>query len=143
MNDRLSRNSLTLVGKVNGDELVFLRVRVRRNTLEGLRILSDPYENFWHSQDENVNHKFKKSWQVSVNYQLKGTYNRRSPLVQAADETKAMFQLQRKAFRVHTKIYPVKHVTLNFRDKRGTALFRQRNRAEITVRMSEHKPYPV
>ena len=26
MNDRLSRNSLTLVGKVNGDELVFLRV---------------------------------------------------------------------------------------------------------------------
>ena len=26
MSDRLSRNSLTLVGKVNGDELVFLRV---------------------------------------------------------------------------------------------------------------------
>ena len=36
------------------------RFHVRRNTLERLRILSDPYENSWHSQDENVNHKFKK-----------------------------------------------------------------------------------
>ena len=33
MNDRLSRNSLTLVGKVNGDELVFLRVPVLDGTL--------------------------------------------------------------------------------------------------------------
>ena len=40
------------------------RVCVRRNTLERLRILLDPYENSWLSQDENVNHKFKKSWQV-------------------------------------------------------------------------------
>ena len=40
------------------------RFHVRRNTLERLRILLDPYENSWLSQDENVNHKFKKSWQV-------------------------------------------------------------------------------
>ena len=54
-----------------------------------------------------------------------------------------MFQLSRKAYCVHTKIYPVKYVTLHFRDTRGTALFRYRNRAEITVLMSEQNPYPL
>ena len=51
MNDRLSPNSFTLVGKVDGDEVVFFRVRVRRDPLKSLpnvfghlRILSDPYE---------------------------------------------------------------------------------------------------
>ena len=61
MNDRLSRNSLTLEGKVNRDEVVFLAVPVfvldetLWNVFERLRILSDPYENSWHPQDENVN----------------------------------------------------------------------------------------
>ena len=60
MNDRLSPNSLTLVEKVDGDEIVFFCVRVRTllkrlpNVFGHLRILSDPYEKCQHSQDENV-----------------------------------------------------------------------------------------
>ena len=34
MNDRLSPNSVTLVEKVDGDEILFFRVRVRRNPFE-------------------------------------------------------------------------------------------------------------
>ena len=34
MNERLSPNSLTLVEKVDGDEIVFFCVRVRRNPFE-------------------------------------------------------------------------------------------------------------
>ena len=75
MNDRLSPNSLTLVGKVNRDEVVFLAVPVfvldetLWNVFERLRILSDPYENSWHSQDENVNQKFKRvgRYKLTVN----------------------------------------------------------------------------
>ena len=51
VNDRLSPNSLTLVEKVDGHEVVLFRVCVRRNVLKRLpnvfghlRILSDPYE---------------------------------------------------------------------------------------------------
>ena len=33
----------------------------------------------------------------------------------------------------------MRYVTLHFRDRRGTASLRYRNRAEITVHMSEHK----
>ena len=36
-----------------------------------------------------------------------------------------------------------KYVTLHFRDRRGAASLRYRNRAEITVLMCKHKPYPV
>ena len=54
VNDRLSPNSLILVEKVKGDDVVFLRVYVRRNSSEHLWILSDPYKKSWHSQDENV-----------------------------------------------------------------------------------------
>ena len=50
VNDRLSLNSLILVGKVTGDEVVFLCVPVfvldgsLRDVFGHLRILSDPYE---------------------------------------------------------------------------------------------------
>ena len=37
----------------------------------------------------------------------------------------------------------MRYVTLHFRDRRGTASLRYRNRAEITVHMSEHKPHMV
>ena len=37
----------------------------------------------------------------------------------------------------------MRYVTLDFRDRRGTASLRCRNRAEITILMSEHKPHMV
>ena len=75
MNDQLSPNSIFLVGKVTGNEVAFLRdpVFVLDETLrsifgtssevfEDLRILSEPHEKSWHSQDKNVTpiYKFKK-----------------------------------------------------------------------------------
>lgn len=75
MNDQLSPNSIFLVGKVTGDEVVFLRhsVFVLDGSLRSifltssevfgdLRILSAPHEKSWHSQDKNVTpiYKFKK-----------------------------------------------------------------------------------
>ena len=38
---------------------------------------------------------------------------------------------------------PLRYVTLHFRDRRGAASPRYRNRAKITVLMFEQKPYPV
>ena len=75
VNDQLSPNSIFLVGKVTGDEVVFLRdpMFVLDGTLQSifgtsskvfgdLRILSEPHEKSWHSQDKNVTpiYKFKK-----------------------------------------------------------------------------------
>ena len=36
---------------------------------------------------------------------------------------------------------PLRYMTLHFRDRRGAALLRYRNRAKITVLMCEQKPY--
>ena len=48
---------------------------------------------------------------------------------------------------VHTApkcgIKPIQYVTLHFRDPRGAASLRYRNRAKVTVVMCEQKPYPV
>ena len=77
VNDELSPNSIFLVGKVTGNEVVFLRDPVFVHVLDGtlqsifgtssevfgdLRILSEPHEKSWHSQDKNVTpiYKFKK-----------------------------------------------------------------------------------
>ena len=38
---------------------------------------------------------------------------------------------------------PLRYMTLHFRDRRGAASLRYRNRAKITVVMCEQKPYPV
>ena len=37
----------------------------------------------------------------------------------------------------------MRYVTLHFRDRRGKASLRYRNRAEITILMCEHKPHMV
>ena len=78
VNDQLSPNSIFLVGKVTGDEVVFLRdpMFVLDGTLQSifgtsskvfgdLRILSEPHEKSWHSQDKNVTpiYKFNKTLQ--------------------------------------------------------------------------------
>ena len=74
VNDQLSPNSIFLVGKVTGDEVVFLRdpVFVLDGTLQSifgsLRRSSHtigPHEKSWHSQDKNVTpiYKFNKTLQ--------------------------------------------------------------------------------
>ena len=67
------------------------------------------------------------------------------PLACATDETKANPQHSgcllvppRKAIRYGTNTY--NYVTLHFRDQRGAASLRYRNRAKITVLMCEQKP---
>ena len=75
VNDQLSPNSIFLVGKVTGDEVVFLRdpVFVLDGTLQSifgtssevfgdLRIISEPHQKSWHPQDKNVTpiYRFKK-----------------------------------------------------------------------------------
>ena len=55
---------------------------------------------------------------------------------------KAMFTLYRIAFRADTNEH-LSDMTLHFRDRRGQALLRYRNRAEITVLMCKQKPSPV
>ena len=37
----------------------------------------------------------------------------------------------------------IRHVTLHFRDRRGEALLRYKNRTEITVLVCEQEPYLV
>ena len=37
----------------------------------------------------------------------------------------------------------IRYVTLHFRDRRGEALLRYKNRTEIAVLMCEREPYPV
>ena len=69
VNDELAPNSIFLVGKVTGNEVVFLRDPVFVHVLDGtlqsifgtssevfgdLRILSEPHEKSWHSQDKNA-----------------------------------------------------------------------------------------
>ena len=135
MNDRLSRNSLTLVGKVNREEVVFLAVPVfvldetLRNVFERLRILSDPYENSWHPQDENVNN-------LKTVGRYKSTVNWKELTAGGALYSKPQTTL-RLCSNFNGKLF------VATRKSTDTALFRYRNRAEITVLMSEKKPYPL
>ena len=44
---------------------------------------------------------------------------------------------------LNSVITPIQNVTLNFRDRRGAASLRYRNRTEITVLMCEQISYSV
>ena len=56
----------------------------------------------------------------------------------------AMFTLYLITFRADTKVWtPIPYVTRHSREQRGTASFRYRNRAEITVLMCEQRHYLV